>query len=107
MNFQKVSEKGIETKKSFGNFTKPFMVSTGMIASNDINLTDGKNVITDEYEITKAFNKHYINIVKKCCRNKLNKTGATPGSLNGSAVIDRIMKLNQNHPSMLKIAAQI
>ena len=78
-----------------------------MIANNDINLTDGENVITDQYEITKAFNKHYINIVRKGCRNKLNKTGATPGSLNGSAVIDRIMKPNQNHPSMLKIAAQI
>ena len=32
----KISEKGIETNKSFQNFIKPFMANKGMIASNDI-----------------------------------------------------------------------
>ena len=54
-----------------------------MITGNDITLTDGKNVITNEYEIPKTFSKHYMNIVK-------NRT--TAGSLNGSALIDRIIK---------------
>ena len=34
------------------------MTYEGMIASNDITLTDGKNVITHEYEILKTFNEH-------------------------------------------------
>ena len=48
----KVSEKGMETNKSFWNFIKPFMTNKGMVASNDITLIEGKNVITDEYEIS-------------------------------------------------------
>ena len=38
----KVSEKGMETNKSFWNFIKPFMASKGMVASNDITLIEGK-----------------------------------------------------------------
>ena len=99
----KVSEKGMETNKSFWNFIKPFMTNKGMVASNDITLIEGKNVITDEYEISQTFNKHYINIAEKSCRNKPNKLGTTLGSLNDSDVIDRIIKSYQNHPSVLKI----
>ena len=39
-----ISEKGIETYKSFWNFIKPFMTNKGMIANNDITLIDGENV---------------------------------------------------------------
>ena len=38
----KISEKGIETNKSFWNFIKPFMANKSMIASNDITLIDLK-----------------------------------------------------------------
>ena len=38
----KVSEKGIETNKSFWNFIKPFMANKDMIANNDITLAEGK-----------------------------------------------------------------
>ena len=69
----KISEKGIETNKSFWNFIKTFLISKGMIASNDITLIDGKNIITDVYEISKSLNKHYINIAEKSCGNKPNK----------------------------------
>ena len=47
----KVSEKGIETNKIFWNFIKAFMTNKTMIASIDITLIEGKNAITDEYEI--------------------------------------------------------
>ena len=69
----KVSEKGMETNKSFWNFIKPFMTNKGMVASNDITLIEGKNVITDEYEISQTFNKHYINIVEKAAETNLAK----------------------------------
>ena len=48
--------------------------------------------ITDEHEISQAFNKHYINIVEKICRQKPNKIGTTLGSLNDSDVVDKIIK---------------
>ena len=99
----KVSEKGIETNISSWNFIKPFMTNKGMVTSNDITLIKGKNAITDEYEISHTFSKHYINIVEKSCGNKPNKIGTTLGSLNDSDVIDRIIKSYQNHPSVLKI----
>ena len=47
----KVSEKGIETNKIFWNFIKAFMTNKTKIASIDITLIEGKNAITDEYEI--------------------------------------------------------
>ena len=98
-----VSEKDIETNKRFWNFIKPFITNKGMVASNDITLIEGMNVITDEYEISQTFNKHHTNIVEKSCGNKPNKTGTPLGSLNNSDIIDRIIQSYQNHPSVLKI----
>ena len=51
--------------------------------------TAPQNLVTDEYEISKTFNEHYINLAGKSCGNKPNKIGTTLGSLNGSDVIDR------------------
>ena len=79
------------------------MAIKGMIASNDITLIEGKNVIADGYEFSQTFNKRDINIVENSCGNKPNKIGATLGSLNDSDVIDRIIKSYQNHSSVLKI----
>ena len=61
----KVSEKVIESNKSFWNFINlllinSFMTNKGMVASNDITLIEGKNVITEEYEISQTYCKHYI-----------------------------------------------
>ena len=87
----KVSEKGIETNISSWNFIKPFLTNKGMVTRNDITLIEGKNVITDEHEISHTFSKHYINIVEKSCGNKPNKIGTTLVSLNDSDVIGRII----------------
>ena len=97
----KISEKGIETNKSFWNFIKPFMTNKDMIPNKDITLIDGKNVITDEYELSQIFIKHYINIAEKSCENKPNKIGTTLGSLNDSDVIDRII-MNNNDFQQIK-----
>ena len=78
-----------------------------MITRNDITLIDGKNIITDDYEISKKFNKRYINTDKKRYGNKPSKIGTTLGCLNDNAVIDRISTSCQNHPSVLKIKSKI
>ena len=77
-----------------------------MIASNDITLIEGKNVITNVYEISQTLNKHYNNIVEKSCGNKLKNIGTRLGCLNDSDVIGRIIKSYQNHPSVLKIKSK-
>ena len=79
------------------------MTNKRMIASNGITLIEGKNVITDEYEISQIFSKHYVNIVGKSCGSKPNNISTTLGSLNVSDVIDRIMNSCQNHPSVSNI----
>ena len=77
-----------------------------MIATNDITLIEGKNAITEEYEIWQTFSKHDINIVEKSCGNKPNEIGTTLGSFNDSDVIDRTIKSYQNRPSVLKIKSK-
>ena len=74
-----------------------------MTTSNDITLIGKKNIITDEYENSQTFNKHYINIVEKSCENKPNKIGTILRSLNDSDVIDRIVKSFQKYQSMLTL----
>ena len=49
------------------------MANKGMIGSNEITLIDGKNVVTDECDISETFSKHYINLVEKSCENKPNE----------------------------------
>ena len=80
------------------------MACKSMIDSHDITLIDGKNVITDEYNISKTFNQHRINIIEKSCGNKPNEISLTLGySLIYGDVIGRIIKSYQNHSSVLKI----
>ena len=54
-----------------------------MIAGSNITLIEGKNVITDEYDImaSQIFNKHNIYIVKKSRAENPNKIGIILGSL--------------------------
>ena len=99
----KISEKGIQTNKSFWNFIKPFMTNKGMIASNNITLIEGKNVITDEYKISQTYNKHYINIVEKSCGKKPNKIGTTLGSLNDSDVLTGLL----NHTKTIQVCSKL
>ena len=98
----KFSEKSTQTNKNIWNFIKSSMKNNGMIASNEITLIEGKYVITDEYEISQTFKKHYVNIVEKSCGKRPNIIGTILGSWNDSDVINKIIKSYQNHPSALK-----
>ena len=69
----KISEKGIETNKSFWKFIKPSLTNKGIIASNDITLIDGKKVITDEYEISETLTNLILTLSKKVAEKNLVK----------------------------------
>ena len=80
-SIHEISAKSIETNKGFCNFIKPFMKNKGTISSNNITLIYGK-FITDEYEISKTLNKHFISIFENVAEtNKIGKIGTTLGSL--------------------------
>ena len=49
------------------------MTIKGLIASNDITLTEKKNVIRDKYEISKTFNKTKLTLSKKVAETNLIK----------------------------------
>ena len=56
----KISEKGIKTKKCFLNFIKAFMTNKGIIANNDITLITGKNISS---QIGVKFQRHLTNTI--------------------------------------------
>ena len=60
----KFSDKGLETNKSFWKFIKPFLTNKGTLADCDIPIADGKKKISNDFELAKLFNNHYINTVK-------------------------------------------
>ena len=60
----KVTKRGITSNKNFF-FIKPFLTNKGFLENNDITITEENKVITNERELAKTFNEHYINIVEK------------------------------------------
>ena len=50
---------------------KVFLINKVTIDGIDITLSDGKNMIGNEYEITNTFNEHYINTDEKAVAKSL------------------------------------
>ena len=67
----KISEKVTETNKSFWNFVKPFMTNKGMVASNDLILIDGKNVIAGDYQFYRHLASTILTLSKKVAEKNL------------------------------------
>ena len=75
---KKVSKIGTEMNMGFWKFIKPFLTNEGTITGNDITLSDVKNMIRNEYEVTNTFNGHYyINIVEKSSDHKPINIGSS------------------------------
>ena len=60
----KFTDKGLETNKSFWKFIKPFLTNKGTLTDCNITIVDGKKIISDDFELAKTFNNHYINTVE-------------------------------------------
>ena len=60
----KFTDKGLETNKCFWKFIKPFLTNKGTLTDCDITIVDGKKIISDDFELAKTFNNHYINTVE-------------------------------------------
>ena len=78
--FNKITQNGVVNNKNFWNIIKPFLTNKGFIDGNEITIVDGDEIISEEKELVKIFNEHYINIVERTCGIKpktLNQENAT------------------------------
>ena len=97
----KFTDKGLETNKSFWKFIKPFLANKGTLKDCDITIVVGKKIFSDDFELAKTFNNHYINTVEINSGFKLLKiTNQSKGDL---SVIDEIICRYQDHPSVKQI----
>ena len=53
--------------KNFWKVIKPFLTNKGFIDGNEITIVHGDEIISEEKELDKIFNEHYIKIVEKTC----------------------------------------
>ena len=85
----KFSEKGLETNKSFWKFIKSFLTK----------------IISDDFELAKTFNNHYINTVK--INSGFKPLKIINQSKDDFSVIDEIIRTYQDHPSEKQISSWI
>ena len=97
----KFTDKGLETNKSFRKFIKPFLTNKSTLTDCDITIVDGKKIISDDFELAKTFNNHYINTVE--INSGFKPLKITNQSKDDLSVIDEIIRTYQDHPSVKQI----
>ena len=100
-SLNKFTDKGLETNKSFWKFIKPFLTNKGTLTDCDIAIVDGKKIISDDFELAKTFNNHYINTVE--INSGFKPLKITNQSKDDLSVIDEIIRTYQDHPSVKQI----
>ena len=103
--FSKITQNGIVTNKNFWKVIKPFLTNKGCIDGNEISIVNGDEIISDEKELVKTFNEHYINIVERSCGVKSQNLfqEGTSAHLTDTEKIDIIEKHYESHPSIIEI----
>ena len=103
--FSKTTQNKIVTNKNFWEVIKLFLTSKGCIDGNEISIVNGDEIISDEKELVKTFNEHYINIVERSCEVKSQNLfrDGTSAHLNDTEKIDIIEKHHESHPSIIEI----
>ena len=81
------------------------LTNIGTLADCDITIADGKKIISDDFELAKTFNNHYVNTVKISSGFKPLK--ATNQSKDDFSVIDGIIRKYQDQPSVKQISSAI
>ena len=70
-------------------------------------LIQDKNVISNENELVKVFNKHYIKIIEKSGGQKPANIAKTNTIVNDRQAVELICNSYRNHPTILKIKINI
>ena len=71
----------------------------------DITIVDGKKIISDDFELAKTFNNHYINIVE--INSGFKPLKITIQSKDDLSVNDEIIRTYQDHQSVEQISDAI
>ena len=105
MYFSKITQNGMVTNKNFWKVIKPFLTNKGCIDGNKISIVNGDEIISDEKELVKAFNEHYINIAERSCGVKSQNLfqEGTSAHLTDTEKIDINEKHYESHPSIIEI----
>ena len=105
--FNNVTKTGIITNKNFWTFIKPFLTNKGFFENKNITLIEGNKIKTNERELAKTFNEHYINIVEKNSGIKPKDISQCDKNQNIHKTIKEIVKSYENHSSILQIKHKI
>ena len=70
-------------------------------------LIQDKKIISNENELVKVFNKHYINIIEKSGGQKPTSRAKSHTIVNDKQTVELICNSYKNHPSILKITSNI
>ena len=70
-------------------------------------LIQDKRIISNENELVKVFNKHYINIIEKSGGQKPTNIAKSHSIDNDKQAVELICNSCRNHPSILKIKTNI
>ena len=71
--FNKIANENIVTNRNFWKIIRPFLTNKGHLENGEIMLILDKKIITNEHELVKVLNKHYINIIEKSgCQKPTN-----------------------------------
>ena len=70
MYFNNATKTGIQTNKDFRKLIKPFLTNKRFLENAEIVLAEKDEIVTEEKELARIFNGHYINIVERSCGTK-------------------------------------
>ena len=101
--FRAITQNGVMNNKNFWKVIKPFLTNKGFIDGNKITIVDGDEIISEEKELVKIFNVHYINIVEKTCGLKPKILNQENKTLTNNENIENIKKQYESHPSIIEI----
>ena len=105
--FNKIANENVVTNRNFWKIIKPFLTNKGHLENAEIMLIQDKKIISNENELVKVFNKHYINIIEKSGGQKPTNIAKRHSIDNDRQTVELICNSYRNHPSILKITSNI
>ena len=88
---------GIQTNKNFWKLIKSFLTNKRFLENAEIMLTEKDKIVTEEKEIVRIFNDHYINIIERSCGTKPANVGKEQEIEDNKKSVKVICKSYANH----------
>ena len=107
-HFKNATSNGLVSNQDFWNLVKPCLSNKGGgLHGTDITLVKEDKIITDDKELVKVFNDHYINIVEKSSGKKPSSIAEYALSSDDRFMVRLILQQYQNHRSALAIIQSV